>query len=428
MTNSGPPGPVPGGPIDPRLARPAPAGAPSVPRQQPAPQPAAPAAPAYPPSFTELLEGSAIGLFTPGDAYGALGARPEPNSADAALAMLAWGAAMVAVLCAFAWARLNAESWGVLPLAGGALGGLVLSVPLGFAGAAVLHALGAMSGGQGGFARSVEAAALLGPAPALLCAALFAPDPAWMAAPTLYATWLAVNAVEKLHDAPVGQAWMILGFCGALAAGSQVLGREKLTLALVRVENAATVMTNNPNAREEHRPAARLDAPLSTPASRPTGDRMAGDPGTAGPIEADPLAAGTPAQRSSLDYLRQPGQPDEAGGDIPIEQDPRMVQAKALQQNGVDLIENLRRTIGSNPEAMRGVPPQQAQALQGLLDQFQKNMAGGQGKMSPEQTQALIKQVMSALGKNAPQGLAPQTGGPPKAPRRRAAPPPPSGD
>ncbi|MBI2362838.1 MAG: hypothetical protein HYV15_05590, partial [Elusimicrobia bacterium] len=112
-------------------------------------------------------------MFTPGDAYGALGARPEPNLADAALAMLAWGAAAVAVLCAFAWARLNAESWGLLPLVGGALGGLVLCVPLGFAGAGILHALGAMSGGQGTFGRSVETAAMLGPAPALLCAALF---------------------------------------------------------------------------------------------------------------------------------------------------------------------------------------------------------------------------------------------------------------
>ena len=425
MTNPGPPGPAPGGPIDPRLARPAPAGRPPA----AAPPPSPPAVSGYPPSFTELLEASFTGLFTPGDSYAAMASRPEPNAADAALAMLSWGAACVAILSAFAWARLNAESWGLIPMAAGALGGLVLSVPAGFAAAAVLHALGAMSGGQGTFARSVQTASLLGPVPALLCAALFAPDPAWLAVPTLFATWLAVNAVERLHDAPSGQAWMILGFCGALAAGSQVVGREKLTLALVRVENAATVMSNNPAPREEQRSAAGLAAPLGAPSGRPGGDRMSGDSGTAGPIEADPMAAAAAPQRSSLDYLRQPGADEQGDGasDIPVEQDPRMIQARALQQNGADIIENLRKTLVSNPNAMQGVPPEQAQALKGLLDQFQKNMAGGQGKMSPEQTQALIRQVMGALGKNAPQAQAPQKAAP-AGTRRRAAPPPPSDD
>lgn len=372
-----------------------------------------------PPALGELLEGAALGLAMPGDAYGGLGLRPEPPPADAAMAYLAWGCAALAVLLSFALTRLNAGAWGLLPVVCGAFGGLVAAVPLGFAAAGVLHALSALSGGQRGYSRSVEAAALLGPVPALVAAALWAPDPAWLALPTLYATYLAVTAVEKLHDAPGGQAWMVLGFCGALLAGGEVLARDSVTLALVRLENAATVISNNPGgAGAEASTSARLSAPSASLAP-PGVERPAGSAGGSSPIEADPNAPAAAAQKSSLDYLRgESGAEDQA---LPEKKpDPVGAQTQAMQAAGSNLISNLRKQIDSNPNIMNGMTPEQAAKIRKVLTQFENNMKGGQGgpMLTPVETQQLLQQIMSGSFK----GAAP-AGGAAKTKRRPAAAP-----
>lgn len=419
VTTQGPPGASGGPPIDPRLARPT------------APPAAAPAAPQPlevldPPAFGELFAAGFLGLASPGETFGGLARRPEPTPADVALALLAWGAAASAVFVAFALTKLNAGSWGVLPLAGGALGALVLAAPAGLAAGAGLHALAVLSGGQGGYWRSAQAAAVLGAVPSLVIAALWvAPHPAWMAAPILLGTWLAVCAVEKLHDAPGGQAWMVVGFVGALLAGSTVVAHDKVSLALVRLENAATVLSNNPGSHAEPaRSAAGLAAPLSAP-SMPSagdaGDRLTGQPGSAGPIEADPDAAAAAASQSSLDFLRTGAAEGEEGGRSEAAQadDARMRQAQAMQQNATGLLQKLSKELTKNSSSL---PPDQAAQLKSMLDKMQRSMAGGQGApmMTPAETQKLLQQFLGAMGQ---QQQAAQKGAPPPPAKRRTPPP-----
>lgn len=372
-----------------------------------------------PPSFIELLESGARAPFSPAEVFGGLAARPEPQSAEASLALLGWGAVTAAVMVAYALTRLNAGTWGVLPLAAGALGGLILAVPAGLALAGMLHMLSGLSGGQRGYWRSVEAAAGLGAVPALCLAALWAPDPSWMGLPILYATWLTVCAVEKLHDAPSGQVWMVVGVCGLLLAGSTWAGRDKLTLAIVRLENAATVLSNNPAAAEEQRRTAALAAPLSAPSRSAPADRLRGEPGSAGPIEDAPQEIPGGAPRSSLDYLSPP----TGGGDD--EERPRAPDAMRLRDQGMqsganNLIQTLRRQLES-PALMQGLAPEQAASLKKLLSQVEGNMKGGQGgpRMTPEETQRLLQQFMGAA-----KGGARPAAQPSPRKRRRPAPPP----
>jgi hypothetical protein len=403
--------------VDPHLARPTAPPAPAPARPQPLEV-------LDPPAFGELFAAGALGLASPGETFGGLGRRPEPTPADVALALLAWGAAAAAVFVGFALTKLNAGSWGVLPLAGGALGALVLAAPAGLAAGAGLHALAVLSGGQGGYWRSAQAAAVLGAVPSLVIAALWvAPHPAWMAAPILLGTWLAVAAVEKLHDAPGGQAWMVVGFVGALLAGSTVVAHDKVSLALVRLENAATVLSNNPGSHSEPaHSAAGLAAPTSAPAmpsAGDAGDRLTGQAGAAGPIEADPDAAAA-ASQSSLDFLRTGAAEGEEGGRSEAAQadDERMRQAQAMQQNATGLLQKLAKELTKNSSAL---PPDQAAQLKGMLDKMQRSMAGGQGApmMTPAETQKLLQQFLGAMG----QQQAAQKGAPPAHPKRRTPPP-----
>lgn len=375
-----------------------------------------------------------MGLVGATDSYAALAPRPDPDAADSALTLLAWGGTASAVALAFALTRLNAESWGIVPLAGLGIAGLILSVPAGYGAAAVLHALSMLSGGQHGFSRSLLAAAALGPLPALVLAALWAPDAAWLAAPLLYGTWLTVSAVEKLHDAPGGQVWMVVGFAGALLAGSAVLGREKVTLALVRLENSATVLSNNPNAaREERASGVRLSQPLAAPAATggaaAQGDRLTGQSGAAGPLEADPAAAAAAPGRSSLDYLRTDAQPPDEGGPSPaaVEQDQRLVQAQQMQNTAAGLLGNLSAMLEKNASSM---PPEQAAQLKKTLAQFEASMKGGKGapQMTKEDAQRVMAQVMSLMAAQKGGAAQPAPSKPAKGAARRGAPPPPSGD
>lgn len=377
-----------------------------------------------PPSFGELIAAGALALTGPGDVYGNLARRPEPTPADISLALLAWGGCATALFIAFAVTKLNAGSWGVIPLVGGALGALVLAAPAGLAAGAVLHSLAMISGGQHGYWRSAQAAAGLGAVPSLVVGALWAaPDPMWVAAPLLVGTWLAVNAVEKLHDAPGGQAWMVIGFVGALLSASAAVAHDKISLALVRMENAATVLSNNPGSHAE--PAhstAGLAAPLSAPAMPSSADdRLTGQTGGAGPIETDPQAAAAKAQ-SSLDFLRPAGgQEEEAGERSPaaLADDERMRQAQAMQQNAAGLLQKLS---GQLDKAGGSMPPEQAAKLQKMLESFQKSInSGGKGGLTPADTQKLLQQFLGAMPK---QGQAPNA--PPPSGKRRAAPPPPA--
>lgn len=395
-------------------------------------QPAAPPAPQPleildPPTFGELIAAGALALTSPGDVYGNLARRPEPTPADIALALLAWGGCATALFIAFAVTKLNAGSWGVIPLVGGALGALVLAAPAGLAAGAVLHSLAMISGGQNGYWRSAQAAAGLGAVPSLVVAALWAaPDPMWVAVPLLVGTWLAVNAVEKLHDAPGGQAWMVIGFVGALLSGSAAVAHDKVSLALVRLENAATVLSNNPGAHAE--PAhstAGLAAPLSAPAMRSASDdRLTGQPGAAGPIETDPAAAAARGQ-SSLDFLRPDGGEEENGGQrspAALADDERMIQAKGMQQNAAGLLQQLSKQLGKTSSSM---PPEQAAKLQKMLDSFQKSINnGGKGGLTPADTQKLLQQFLGSMPQ---QGQAQNAAQPaPSGQKRRAAPPPPA--
>lgn len=380
-----------------------------------------------PPAFGELIAAGALALMSPGETYGGLARRPEPTPADVALALLAWGGCATALFIAFAVTKLNAGSWGVIPLVGGALGALVLAAPAGLAAGAVLHSLAVLSGGQNGYWRSAEAAAGLGAVPSLVVAALWvAPDPMWVAAPLLVGTWLAVNAVEKLQDAPGGQAWMIIGFVGALLAGSAAVAHDKVSLALVRLENAATVLSNNPGSHAEpSHSTAGLAAPLSAPGmSAATDDRLTGQAGAAGPIETDPEAAAAKAQ-SSLDFLRTDGGGEEEEGGQPspaaLADDERLRQAKGMQQNAAGLIQQLSAQLNKKGGEM---PPAQAAQLQKMLDSFKKSIdSGGKGGMTPADTQKLLQQF---LGSMAQQGQAQNAAPPPSGQKRRAAPPPPA--
>lgn len=380
-----------------------------------------------PPSFGELIAAGALALFSPGETYGGLARRPEPTPADIALALLAWGGCATALFVAFAVTKLNAGSWGVIPLIGGALGALVLAAPAGLAAGAVLHSLSVLSGGQHGYWRSAQAAAGLGAVPSLVIGALWAaPDPMWVAAPLLVGTWLAVNAVEKLQDAPAGQAWMVIGFVGALLAGSAAAGHDKISLALVRLENAATVLSNNPGSHAE--PAhstAGLAAPLAAP-SMPsaTDDRLTGQAGSAGPIETDPEAGAAKAQ-SSLDFLRtEGGEGEEEGGHrspAALADDERLRQAQGMQQNAAGLLQQLSKQLSKTSGSM---PPEQAAKLQKMLDSFQKSInSGGKGGLTPADTQKLLQQFLGSMPQ---QGQAQNAVPPPSGQKRRAAPPPPA--
>lgn len=351
-----------------------------------------------------------------------MASRPEPLAPDACLAFLAWGAVTAGILLSYALTRLNAGSWGTVQLAACALGFIILSVPAGFVAAALLHAFSALSGGQGGFWRSVSAVAVLGPTPALLVAGLWAPDPGWLAVPTLYATWLAVSAVEKLHDAPTGQVLMVVGVCGALLAGAEVVARDKVTLALVRLENAATVLSNNPIADEGSRRSAALAAPMPIAGAESQPDRLSGAPGGAGPVEADAAPLPGTAPRSSLDYLRTPGEDDEGGPPTAPAQEPMMAQAQNLQNAGNNLIQNLLSQIDKNPGGLNGLPSEQAAIIKKLLSQVQNKTGAGKGgpKMTPQETQKLLQEVMGTLGQKATEEPA-STQAPKK--RRRASTP-----
>ncbi|TPW19412.1 MAG: hypothetical protein FD126_2714, partial [Elusimicrobia bacterium] len=246
-------------------------------------------------------------------------------------------------------------------------------------------------------------------------------------APLLLGTWLAVCAVEKLHDAPGGQAWMVVGFVGALLAGSTAVAHDKISLALVRLENAATVISNNPLSHSEPKHStAGLAAPLAAPVvGGIDGDRLTGQSGAAGPIEADP-SLGADAAKSSLDFLRPAGgEEGEEAARSPAAQadDERMRQAQAMQQNAAGLIQKLTKDLG---KASGSLPPEQAEKLKKMLEGLQKGMNGGQGSamMTTADTQKLLQQILGALpkdGQNTPPPSPPPAGG-----KRRKAPPPPA--
>jgi len=346
-------------------------------------------------------------IFQPGKVFDAFARMPPPAFPQTMLCILFWtGCGLVLTLAAALQHVSGAWNLGPLAIAGFLLGGVILSVPAAFIAAAVLHALAMLSGGKAGFIRSFQVVGLLGAMVPAAALTLFFPAQFIWIIPTAYLTFLAVKAVESIHDAPGGQAWLIIGCFGCLAAGSQLLFHKTVRMLQYRLENMAVLYSTASDAMElmeqfQMDPAA-APAPITAggAASAGAGYVMpsgAPDPYRGGPLGgAPPGADATPDQvlASSLDMLRSgafaPG-PDGRPGT------PSEAQVQQLFKMGQAMSKATSRALEANPEALNAMPPEQRRLVKQLLGQVD-GMA--QGQVDHQQMTRTLQMFLKSVQRN----------------------------
>ncbi|MFA6029441.1 MAG: Yip1 family protein [Elusimicrobiota bacterium] len=368
------------------------------------------AAPVEAPGLLALLEDSLRVLFAPGAVFEAHRFAPPPGFGAMTGVVLVWAAAALLVQLLMALMTLPATAAiGPLPASLALLGGLLLALVLGFAGAGVILALSALSGGKGGYERSYQLLALLSPLLAVASAALWVPVPYLSLVPTLLGAFLFARGLSELHEAPGVQSTIVVGALTVVLLAGQILMRPAFERAQRQAELAANLYST----------ASGLASGMSAlqQAAGPAG----GEPGATGtPVQPVPdlVGAATPDSpltpltgSSSVDMVQGMSEGQNSG--LPLVQPGRQLTAQDVQQmreTGLNMLDNVSQKL-HDPAMMKNVPPEQAEQLKQvtqLMDQMRTGMRDP--NLTPADRQRMMQQAMQMLGNL--QGSAPQQQGP----------------
>ena len=331
--------------------------------QKPPPLKSEPSGP--PPPFKEQFETGLRALFSPDAVFKELAGRRAPPFAESAFAGVVWGvgASGLALLIIQMKLPVNA-GLSLLTLFASFAALVTASALVVILGACLFHGISIVSGGSGGFDRSLQSLAHLAALFPLLAALLWISNPLLWILPTLWMTWLSVHAIEKLHDADSGQVFVVAGALGLACVAAQVVGRATVARAHYRVEDSIINYAVNPQSRQPmtHESAKSLHAPnrarRSAPPAMPNNPMNIG-----GRVHANPVAG-------SLGMIRQPNARTNLAGD-PSLQMPQMqipTDPAQMQQLGMGMLTTIKSQLANNPEALNKLPPEQ----KALIDKYLK--------------------------------------------------------
>jgi hypothetical protein len=304
--------------------------------------------------IARMFEDAVRTVLQPQSVLAALGQRPAPSYAVMISVLVAFCAAAYAANMA-RWLIALPMTRSVSPaaLALSVSSALLLTVPLSFAAAGVLHLLMLCAGGRGTFIRSYQALTLLS-LMSLLQALLQWFQWAWVL-PAVLGAYIAVRAAQGLHQAPEKRAAIVFAIVGLLGIAGQWTSRREAA----RWPQTAAGVQREPES-------------LPLPSAGST----------------DPAAA-APSAISGLDMLLAPSSPaPEPAGPA---------QAQALQQAAGNMMQPLLQML-NNPALTKNMPPKEAQRIQELtrmLGQLQGSLASGRN-LSPQE-QAEISRKMQSI-------------------------------
>ena len=356
----------------------------------------------------ELLESALRVPFVPGSAFASCRALPCPGFQSMIGAAFFWAASTL-LLGGFAAMSQSAADIGMGTMLTVVAAGSVLAVPLSFVAAGCLHGLAMLSGGRCEFARSYQTLVLLGAVAPVSALLLRSPVPLLGLLPTAYATFLAVRGLEVLHDAPGAQAWFVVGAFGVLTAAAQLMFQKNISRFERELAHRANLYsTEGAKAATQTEQTPSLAAGVGQPAPA-----LPEDP-TPNPYAPDRLAPARPEQRSSLDMVRQAGDGGgmpagyPGGGDgYPLGAPPgggAPAAGGSYQEMGMGILGVLQQKLASDPNAMKGLPPEQQDKFKQLLQAANKYSAASQKgeKVSPQDQasmQQLFQEMLSSLSK-----------------------------
>ncbi len=334
------------------------------------------APPPVAPSLGELFERSLSGLLLGRSAFAPLAERPAPSyGAMTALALgfsvagMALSAALTAVSDP---AQLGAyPPWFYAAAVSAALGislaGLLLS-------SALLYGLGKALGGDGGFERGYQAAAMLfALAPAQALASMF--PLAWVA-PSFLFVWTGAGALSGLMRANFAGAMAACAMLGALSVGTQAVARAAYVKSREVAAQAQAVM----NAGQAATHAAQLMQALQTQQGFP------------------PEGAAAPAAgRSSLDLLSGPGDAGEAPPAQEKSADEALLeQGDALRGSAEGMLESIMPML-SNPAIVKNLDAQGKADMKELHDIMTKLKSQSASKTINSRDHAEMMQKVQAI-------------------------------
>ncbi len=330
--------------------------------QRPPPKPA-PSGPA--PAFKEHFESAVSALFSPGATFTKLALRPAPAFAESGLAGMVWAVGASALGILIIQMRLPADAGlGVVTMilsfvavvTASAFGIVLVS--------GLLHGISIVSGGSGGFDRSLQTVAHLAPLLSVLAVILWFSNPLLLILPTLWGTWLTVHAIGNLHDADLGQAWMVAGALGLAAAGSQIIWRADVAVAYFGIEDRITIYAVDPNAarRYSNESAKTLRAPMRT--GRTAAPAMPENPMNVG-------GSGN-GNAGSFGMIRQPGTQTNLAGDPNLQMPHMPAQIPSdpveMQKMGMGMLGDIKSQMDANPDLIEQLPPDQRDLVKKYLD------------------------------------------------------------
>ncbi|MFH1725571.1 MAG: Yip1 family protein [Elusimicrobiota bacterium] len=361
------------------------------------------------PGLLACMEATLYAVLKPADVFGKFGRLPPPGFPEMILNILFWAGFGQILAVLIVLNRLSTgPGLGLPAILLFVTGGVIAAVPISFAAAGLLHALAMVSGGQGGFSRTYQIVSLLGAMAPLTALLLWVSVPLLWIAPTLYVTYLAVTAVEKMHAAPGTQAFMVVGLLGGLAAAAQVVFHKDVARFQYRLENTATIYSTNPESADEvaGQTAASLEPPGGAVAPYGAAGTGYREPGRldAGDDPGYPTQAGhDPAPRSSLDLLRS-GDHAERDRSVSYSQPARQgvspQRVQQMQDTTLNIVQMVQRELHKNPKALSGLPPEQAAKVRRYLRQAERYASGdetGETAAGPVVSDQEAEQMMRQL-------------------------------
>jgi hypothetical protein len=343
-------------------------------QQQPAPKPAPQA-----PSFGELLEATLTAVPYPG-VFVTLAQRPAPGYVSCLANLLifwslALGIRMVRELVA-GTPGFDATLL-LVPAALALFAVACFSVP----GAAVVHALALLSGGQGDFNRSYQLVSMISSVAVIDALLSFAPG-LWFVR-SLIAAWLLAEGAMALHKAQPPRARTVFAFLAAAGIAAQWQAQKLAERAMER--QASAILQQS----------MRQLTPLLP---GPQDGRPAGQPSTSLGLLIPPgVNSNTPPEQPEVDggpgsinpeifsNIRRPSASSQSD-------DPAV---RGLQQQTLGMLDALKPLL-NNPQMTAGLSAGQKKHLNGLLailEQQKQAMASGQ-PISPAQQKKNIELMM----------------------------------
>jgi hypothetical protein len=337
-----------------------------------------------------MLEDTVSALVRAGDVFAGLAERPAPSYGVMIPNLLV----VCAVVCAAILLRVCVVAPELLQaspsmIALAAAAALILAVPLSFVAAGVLHAFMLLSGGEGDFQRSYQAASISSSLIALQ-ALLNWFDWVW-ALPALLVAYLGTAAARTVHRAPVLRAGVVFCLVAAFCISGQWWLREQLS----RWSQAARAMRTAASLTQQLQQLQQISLPPEPGAEPPTlpPDALPFAPERQSGGASAPPESPQPSGLSSLELLSPP-----QGGGHAERPAPLQAQAQSIQQAATNLLTPIM-TMLQNPALTKGLSPEQAKNmsdLRSMLAQMQKNMASGQ-KTTPEEQAAMASQFQSSM-------------------------------